>query len=147
MKKISFISLAILFTSGAIALPNSPSDRIMDIFHKDFPAVHQQIIGDCGDYFVIYFKDTDVSSWRVFYDAKGKMIGTIKYYDASKLDPFIRRIINEKYHGKEIKGITEINSNDVHNYEIILQDKKGGCKVKYEGMGIITMVQKWTTFG
>jgi hypothetical protein len=145
MKKIFFIGLTIFFTSGAIALPTSPSDKIMDMFHQDFPAVHEQIIKDCKDYFVVYFKDTDVSSCRVFYTPKGKMIGTIKYYDASKLDPFIHRIINEKYKGKEIKGITEMSSNDVHSYEIILQDKKGGCKVKYDGSGRLTMVQKWTT--
>jgi len=145
MKKIFFIGLTILFTSGAIALPTSPSDRILDMFHQHFPAVHQQIIKDCGDYFVVYFKENEVSSCRVFYTPKGAMIGTIRYYDGSKLDPFIRCMINEKYKGKEIKGITEVSSNEVHSYEIILQDKKGGCKVKCDGNGRLTMVQKWTT--
>jgi hypothetical protein len=145
MKKICFFALTILFTSGAMALPASPSDRITNIFHKDFPTVHQEIVQDCGDYFVVYFKEEELSSCRVFYTPKGVMIQTIKYYDVSKLDPFIRCLVNQKYKGQEIKGITETSSADVHNYEIILQGKKGGCKIKYEGMGLMTMVQKWNT--
>lgn len=145
MKKIIFISLAFLFSFGDSALPSVPTDRIMDKFHQDFPAVHQQIIRDCGDYYVIFFKDMEASSCRVFYTSAGAMLGTIKYYDAAKLDAFIRCKVAQKYHGKEIKGITELTSTDYHYYEIILQDNKGGCRIRYDGNGTMTMLQKWHT--
>ncbi len=142
MKKIIFISLTILFSLGAVALPSGPSDKIIDIFRQDFPNVQQQTIHDYGNYYMVYFKEDQLASCRVFYSTDGVLLGTIKYYDASKLDPFIRCEVKKKYHGKEIKGVTELTFKDVHTYEIVLQNSKGGCKVKYDD-GVMTMVEKW----
>jgi hypothetical protein len=144
MKKITFITLTVIFTLGVFAsTPLDPSDKILNSFHQDFPNIQQQLIYNCGDCYMVCFKENEHSSCKAFYNLNGVLLYTIKYYDASKLDPFIRSTINKRYHGKDISGITEVTSPDTHFYEVILQDSKAWYTVKYDATGIIFLKSKW----
>lgn len=144
MKKMISLCLAVTFTLGVYALP--PSDipgKILESFHRDFPNVQKETIQNSGNSVVVYFNEDDHSSCRVFYDLKGMLKEVIRYYDASKLSPFIRSKVNEKFPGKEISGITEVTSENTHFYEIELQTTKVWYQIKCDADGTITTEKKW----
>lgn len=144
MKKLIFMCLvAVSFTTGIFASPlPDASEKILKLFHHDFPDVQKQIFHDYGDSYVVYFKKEDNSSCRVYYNLDGTMLKTIKYYSATELDPFIRAKVNAKYKGKTIFGVTEVASNEEHFYQIILQDTKKWYTIKSDATGSITLVSK-----
>ena len=144
MKKMISLCLAVTFTLGVYALP--PSDipgKILESFHRDFPNVQKETIQNSGNSVVVYFNEDDHSSCRVFYDLKGVLKEVIRYYDASKLSPFIRSKVNEKFPGKEISGVTEVTSENTHFYEIELQTAKVWYQIKCDADGTITTEKKW----
>ena len=143
MKKLIFLCLFAVFSTGIFAssYPDA-SERILKLFHRDFPNVHQQIFHDYGDSYMVYFKEDENSSCRVYYNLDGTMSETIKYYSAEQLDPFIRAKVDEKYHGKIIFGVTEVISNDEHFYEIVLQDNKAWYTIKSDAIGSMSLEKK-----
>lgn len=144
MKKMISLCLAVTFTLGVYAFPPSDvSGKALESFHRDFPNVQKQTVKNCGNSVVVYFKEDDHSSCRVFYDLKGVLEEVIRYYDASKLSPFIRSKVNEKYPGKEISGITEVTSENTHFYEIQVQGTKVWYQIKCDADGTMTTEKKW----
>jgi hypothetical protein len=144
MKKMISLCLAVTFTLGVYAFPPSDvSGKVLESFHRDFPNVQKQTMQKCGNSVVVYFNQDDHSSCRVFYDLNGVLKEVIKYYDASKLSPFIRSKVNEEYPGKEISSITEVTSENTHFYEIELQSTKVWYQIKCDTDGTITTEKKW----
>ncbi len=144
MKKLIFLCLVAVISAGSIFASPSPdaSEKILKLFHHDFPEVQKQTIYDYGDYYIVYFKEDENSSCRVFYNLDGDMLKTVKYYSADKLDPFIRAKVDEKYRGKTIYGITEVESEVEHFYQIILQDSKTWYYIKSDPTGSMTLEEK-----
>ncbi len=128
MKKIIFLCLATILCTGIFATPvhsKDASEKVMKIFLHDFPEVTNPTIHAVGNYFMIYFKNEDTnSSCRVYYDADGKMLQTIKYYSCADLSPFIRAKINARFKGKDISSVTEVTNSSDHYYQIVLKDSK-----------------------
>src|SRR5690348_3259724 len=144
MKKMISLCLAVTFTLGIYALP--PTDipgKVLKSFHRDFPNVLKQTIQNSGNSVVFYFDEDDHSSCRVFYDLNGVLKEVIRYYDASKLSPFIRSKVNEKFSGKEISGVTEVVSANSRFYQINVQDTKVWYQIKCDADGRITREKKW----
>jgi hypothetical protein len=144
MKKMISLCLAVTFTLGIYALP--PTDipgKVLKSFHRDFPNVLKQTIQNSGNSVVFYFDEDDHSSCRVFYDLNGVLKEVIRYYDASKLSPFIRSKVNEKFAGKEISGVTEVVSANSRFYQINVQDTKVWYQIKCDADGRITREKKW----
>lgn len=128
MKKIIFLCLASILSTGIFATPlpdPGTSAKILKLFHQDFPEITHPVINDLGNYYLVYFKnDEDNSSYRIFYDAEGSIVETLKYYSCEQLAPFIRAKINNKYEGKDITSVTEVTNASDHYYHIILKDSK-----------------------
>lgn len=144
MKKILSFCLAVTFTLGVYAFPPSDvSGKVLESFHRDFPNVQQPTIRTSGNSVMVYFKEDDHSSCRVFYDLNGVLQEVIKYYDASKLSPFIRSKVNEKYAGKEISGVTEIVLANNRYYQLNIQDTKIWYQIKCSADGTVTTEKKW----
>ena len=57
MKKIIFLGLILACSVATFAttLPDAP-DKILKIFHRDFPNVQNQSISMVGDSYMVYFK-------------------------------------------------------------------------------------------
>ncbi len=144
MKKlISLCLVAIISTTSIFASSLSDaSEKILKLFHHDFPEVQNQTFYDYGDSYMVYFKKDDNSSCKVYYDLDGAMTKTIKYYVGSELDPFIRSKVNQKYKGKTIYGVTEVISDDEHFYQIILQDNKSWYTIKSDATGSMRLENK-----
>lgn len=133
MKKMIFMAFTVAISFSAFATnPAEPSDKILNSFRQDFPNVHQQLIRDCGNYYLVCFKEDEFTSCKVFYNLNGDILQTLKYYNASNLDPFIRAKVSKEFSGKDIYCITELTSKDDHYYEIKLQDNTSWYVVKYE---------------
>jgi hypothetical protein len=144
MKKMISLCLAVTFTLGVYALPPSDiSDKALESFHRDFPNIQKETILNSGNSVVVYFNEDDHSSCRVFYDLNGVLEEVIRYYDASKLSPFIRSKVNEKYAGKEISGVTEVVSANSRFYQINVQDTKVWYQIKCDADGTIITEKKW----
>jgi hypothetical protein len=127
----------------AIAVPlSSASEKILKIFHAEFPEIKTQSFFDYGDSYLVYFKKDDLTTGRVYYDKDGKMTRSIRYYFEAQLNPFIKDKVNAKYKGKNIFGVTEIISSDEHFYQVILQDEKNWYTIESDDTGNMTMVNK-----
>lgn len=147
MKKIIFLCLASILSTGIFATPISDpgtSAKILKLFHQDFPEVANPQINKAGDYYLVFFKnDEDNSSCRIFYDADGNIVETIKYYSCKQLAPFIRSKINDAYNGKEITSVTEVTNASDHYYHIILKDSKSMFVVKADINGNVYLEKKY----
>ncbi|HET7118741.1 MAG TPA: hypothetical protein VFI29_19785 [Hanamia sp.] len=147
MKKIIFLCLAALFSTGVFASPlpdPGTSAKILKIFHHDFPEVSSPKIYTVGDYYMIYFKNEENnSSCRIYYDADGKVLQTIKYYSCAELAPFIRAKINSGFKGKDISSVSEVTNGAEHYYQIILKDSKTMFVVDYDVNGSLQKVKRY----
>ncbi len=144
MKKLIFLLLAAISFSTATLASASPdaSERILKLFRSEFPKIEKPVFYDYGDSYMVYFKENDSSSGRVYYNLDGEMIKTIKYYSADGLDPFIKAKVNRKYKGKKIFGVTEITTNTDHSYRIVLEDDKKWYTVDADDTGSMSLEQK-----
>ena len=144
MKKIIFLCMLTVMSSASIFAISEPgaSERILKLFHQDFPKIEKPVFYDLGDSYMVYYKKNDSSSGRVYYDTKGAMVKTLKYYGESELDPFIRGKVADKYTDKKIFGVTEVLSDDEHSYNIVLEDAKYWYTIVSDETGSIRRVSK-----
>lgn len=138
------LTVAVITGNSTFASPlPDASEKIVKLFHHDFPEVKQQTFHDEGDSYVIYFKKEAGSSCRVYYDAAGTVTKSVNYYPVSGLNPFIRAKVNARYKGKSIVGITEVVSSEGHFYQIQLQDDQHWFVISATATGDITLEKKF----
>jgi len=130
MKKLILLCFAASCSFGIFATPLhsasiDASAKIRKVFHHNFPEVTNPTILNVGNFYLVYFADKAAnSSCRIYYDADGNAIQTIRNYSAEGLNPFIRAKIDSKYKGKSVFGVTEVADENEHFYDLILQDAK-----------------------
>ncbi|HEY5465250.1 MAG TPA: hypothetical protein VIJ95_18455 [Hanamia sp.] len=147
MKKIIFLCLAALFSTGIFASPlRDPvtSAKILKLFQQDFPEVTHPVINKVGDYYMVYFRnEEDNSSSRISYDSDGNLLETIKYYTSEQLAPFIRIKISNVYKEENITNVTEVTNALNHYYQIILKDSKSMYVVVADVNGNVLSEKKY----
>ncbi|MGZ3879789.1 MAG: hypothetical protein ACXVBF_00545, partial [Flavisolibacter sp.] len=80
----------------------------------------------------VYFK-TPGRTNRVFFNKKGKIDYTISYYQKEMLPFGLLQMVNEKYSGKSIFGVTEITNSNGTSYVLVLEDKTSWVDVTIAG--------------
>jgi hypothetical protein len=140
MKKI-FICVAMLFTASAYAGP-ATHETISQKFKATFPDAQSVKWYHGADYYEVNFVDKNTPE-RIYYDPDGKVFRTIKYYDGTKLNPFIAQKIEERYGNKTVKSITELQEDSGILYQIILQDNKHLYVVNCNDLGELTLQHKY----
>ena len=80
---------------------------------------------------------------HIFYDDKGKVTRTLKYYSEVNLNPFIRSKFHEQYPGKEILGITELTCEVGMYYIITAQNGKHLFNIQSDASGQMFMKEKY----
>jgi len=140
MKKI-IIALAVLFTTSAYAVP-STHETVVKNFKATFPQAQNIKWYTATDYYEVSFTDKNIAE-RVYYNEDGQIFRTIKYYDESKLNPFILQRIKEKFRNKSINTITEIQEDSDLLYQVILQDNKHLYVVNCNGDGEMHLEHKY----
>lgn len=147
MKKIISLCLAALFSAGIYAAPPRLPDssvKIQKVFHEDFPEATFFQVYPAGSDYMVYYKETqNASSGRVYYDDKGNILQSFKYYSGEELSPFIRAKISKKYSGKEITNVTEVTNNEEHYYNIILKDSKQMFIINSDTKGNLELVKRY----
>ena len=149
MKKLILLAAAAFFSAGIFAAPMvtksiDATAKIRKVFHHNFPEVTSPSIVNVGDYYLVYFANKkDNSSCRIFYDADGNVLGTIRNYTAEGLAPYLRAKIDSKYKGKNILGITDVTNEIEHYYEVILQDEKSLWVVHANDNGSMHVQKKY----
>lgn len=144
MKKIIFLSLLILSSAGVFAtnLRDEP-EKILKIFHRDFPNIKSQMIYHIGESYMVYFKNEEEDvAYRIYYNNDGNLLQTIKYYSAESLAPFIRSKVNAKYKNKIISSVTDITNDSEHFYQIVLEDGKSWIYLKVDDNGSMQVEKK-----
>ncbi len=123
-------------------LPNVP-EKILEIFHRDFPDAQHQTVYHVGDSYMIYFKNEKENiAYRIYYNADGDILKTMKYYSAEDLAPFIRSKVNSKYKGKNISSVTDVTSDAGHFYQIVLEDNKSWTYINVNDQGFMQVRKK-----
>lgn len=120
MKKI-IISMAMLFALTAHATPPTINEAIVKSFKEAFPLAQSVKWYEGDSYYQVSFTNNDVLC-KIEYDLKGNIFRTMRYYTEKDLCPFIAIKVKEKYNGRSIKGIVELQNNDGLVYEIVMQD-------------------------
>lgn len=140
MKK-TFATLAVLLLT-LFAFANPPvSEKVLKQFTSIFPTVQDARWFEAEDHYDVYFEKEGVK-YHIRYDLNGKMVSTRNYYDATKLSPFLKAKLSEKYPGKTIFGVTEITSSEEMFYVINLEDEKRWTNIRVDATGQITEIEK-----
>ena len=149
MKKIIFLCLTAIFSTGIFAtpLPAAPGDataKILKVFHINFPEISNHTIFKTGDIYMVSFKnEKENSSYKLFYDSDGNVLQTLKYYSEEQLSPFIRSKVQRKYHGKNVMNVTELINDNEHFYQLILTDNKSLLVVHCDDNGLLYTEKKF----
>ena len=149
MKKLILLCLTAVFSTGIFAIPSPASSadesaKILKLFHHNFPEVTNHSIYNLGDLYMVYFKnEKNNSSCRVYYDPKGNILQTIRYYSRNELCPFIRAKVDERFNGKTILNVTDLTNDNEHYYQIILQDSKSLFIVHADDNGNMEIEKKY----
>ncbi len=144
MKKIIVLCLLMIGSASifATSLPDAP-EKILRIFHRDFPNIQNQTISQVGDSYIVYFKnEEEKTAYRVYYNADGDILQTMKYYSAEDLSPFIRSRVNSKYKDKTITSVTDVTNNSGHFYQIVLEDSKSWIYLNVNEKGSMQVQKK-----
>ena len=141
MKKISCALLLLMLACGFTYAKAPVNDKVLKAFAQIFPKVEHPTWYEYDNYYEVYFDNGDVKC-RVKYDLDGNILSTRRDYLEAGLCPFLRAKVNEKYPGKKIFGITEVNSGDEMTYLIVLEDDKHWYHIKSDSMGMMSVDQK-----
>ena len=143
MKKILLtlvIMTAVLFTYANT--PTPVSEKVLKIFSNTFPGVENAKWYEYETYYEAYFDKDDIKC-RVRFDLDGKIMNTIRYYGEKTVSPFLRAKITQKYPGKKIFGVTEVNNEYELSYNFVLEDEKNWLHVKSDGTGQMEVTDKF----
>ena len=119
MKKI-FVLAAALLVSASI-LYAEPESKMEKTFRETFPnAQHVKWHQDADGYLVSFTQGS--MPVKIAYDKKGNFIQALRYYTEKELPTNILIAVKNKYHDKNIYGVTERTTSDEVTYHISLYD-------------------------
>ena len=139
MKKI-IVCIAMLFSFSAYAGPIN--QKVVNKFKEFFPTAQSVKWQDGGTYYGVSFVEKGMLH-RVYYDLNGDVFRTIRYYDGTKLCPFIAMKLKEEFGNKSIKGVTEVQEESGLTYQVILQDQKHMYVVNCNSDGDIGLQKRY----
>jgi hypothetical protein len=118
------------------------SAKIRKVFHQNFPEVTNSKITNPGNFYLVTFAEKN-SSCRIYYDLDGNFVESIRNYTAEGLSPFLRLRINLKYKGKKIFAVTDVENENEHYYQLILEDAKVLWIVQANDNGSLVLQKKY----
>lgn len=140
MKKFLFYLLLIGAVSVAFATP-PVSEKVMKQFKVAFPTVEDARWFENNDHFDVYFEKEE-TKYNIRYDRNGKIVSTRNYYPGTKLCPFIKSKVTEKFAGKSIFGVTEITTCNEMYYVVVLEDEDNWTNIHADAIGQLTVLEK-----
>lgn len=141
MKKI-FLAVVLACVSTFVFAAPPVSEKVLKIFQAVFPDVQNARWYENESHYEVYFEKQDMKC-RIRYDLDGKVMSTIRYFEEKDLAPFLRLKITQKYPGKKIFGITEMNSENELTYHVVLEDKENWYNISADAMGQLSLTDKF----
>lgn len=144
MKRIISLCLLLLCSASIFAsnLPDAP-EKVIKMFHRDYPQARNETVYHVGDSYMIYFKNpSQNATYRIYYNTSGEILQTMKYYSAEELSPFIRSRVNTKYKNKTISSVTDVTNDSGHFYQIVIEDKKSWTYLNVDEKGNMEIEKK-----
>jgi len=141
MKKLSFLLIFSFATMFSFANPNV-NEKVLKVFKGVFPTVENAKWYEYETYYEVYFDKDDIKC-RIKYDLDGKVISTLRHYEEKSLSPFLKAKVAQRFPGKRIFGITEINSENEMIYDIVLEDDKNWMHVQADAIGQMSVTEKF----
>jgi hypothetical protein len=111
---------ATVFALSIHGTTSSPTESISKAFIKTFPSATNVSWSEEGKSYRAAFTENSVQ-FRVYYDKKGNITKTIRYYRQENLPVMILANINKTFVDKKVFGVTEVSSADGTVYHIILE--------------------------
>jgi hypothetical protein len=140
MKKMLFLLL--ILASGIVYASPVIDEKILNTFKGAFPKAETVSWYKDGNTYLVYFTNDQVKC-RMWYDASGEVLKTIRYYDEQNLCPFILTKVKQKYADKKVYGVTEVSSNEGVKYNIVLEDEKKWYHVSVDFYGTLRLDKKY----
>ena len=141
MKKL--ILLLFILASTCVAFANPPvNEKVLKVFKTVFPQIENAKWYEYETYYEVYFDRDDVKC-RIKYDLDGKVLSTLRHYEEKTLPPFLKAKLSQKFAGKKIFGVTEVNSENELTYNIVLEDDKNWIHVQSDATGQMSVTEKF----
>ena len=134
--------MAVFFTLCAFATPSTINEAIIKKFNETFPAAQSVKWYESSDYYQVSFTKDDILC-KIDYSLTGDIQRTMRYYKEKDLCPFIALQVKNKYKGKSIKGIAEMQNRNGILYEIVMFDDAKWYIVHCDSDGNLTVKNKY----
>ena len=141
MKKLILLLLVCATTCLAYAKP-PVNEKVLKVFKTVFPQIENAKWYEYETYYEVYFDRDDVKC-RIKYDLDGRVLSTLRHYEEKTLCPFLKAKLSQKFAGKKIFGVTEVNSENELTYNIVLEDDKNWIHVQADATGQMSVTEKF----
>lgn len=141
MKKL-LVAIDILASTALYAASPSIDEKIEKSFKNAFPKAEKVSWYENETYYEVLFVNEMVKC-RMWYNKEGNVVKTERYYTEDGLCPFILAKVKNKFNGKTVFGVTEVNNEEGINYYIVLEDDKKWYHITSDGSGNIYMRKKY----
>jgi len=141
MKKLILLLIMSGSTFFAFANP-TVSEKVLKVFKTVFPQIENAKWYEYENYYEVYFDRDDIKT-RIKYDLDGRVLSTLRHYEEKTLSPFLKAKVAQKFAGKKIFGITEVNSENELTYNIVLEDDKNWIHVQADVTGQMSVTEKF----
>lgn len=117
----------------AITAPSFAADsldvKLVQKFTIEFPNAENVKWFDNNGNLEVYYTNESITC-HIWYDAKGNVAKSIRYYSEKDLAPFVKSRIRNAYPGKKIVGITETAKAEHFSFVVSLEDETSWTIVK-----------------
>lgn len=141
-KSIANLLVICAVSVAAMSFDNPPvTEKVLKQFSASFPTVMDAKWFEGDNYYDVYF-EKDETKYNIRYDRNGKILSTRNYFPGSKLSPFLKSKVAEKFPNKTIFGVTEITNSEEMYFVIVLEDKTSWTNVHADAIGQLTVLEK-----
>lgn len=142
MKRILALGLFALLGAGAFAnTPDPVSEKVLRSFKETFTDAKEVKWHEAGNSYSARFYQGD-ARYIVYYNKRGEITGSLKFYDPPMLPTNILSDIARKHRSKTALHVTEISSGSNMAYFVKMEDGKYWYTIRYESNGDSSVYEK-----
>ena len=140
MKKLilSFVAI-VVFATVTFALPN---EKVLKSFNATFSSPKGVQWFETGKTYEARFVENGIRT-IAHYDADGKFLGSLRYYQEKNLPFFISSAIKSKYPDRTIYGVSEQMKDDVLTYYVKLESATHWYTLQVSADGNMEITEKF----
>lgn len=136
---VLFLSIAATAAASTVYPAN---EKVMKTFNEVFKNANDPVWSISEDYYEVSFVNASVKT-RAWFNKKGHLIQTIRYYNESGLPANVLYRIKQAYPRQEVCGVVEITSNISVNYRIVLKSDKKYTHINTDTLGETEIIAEY----